>query len=63
LELTGDADLMKLEIYGIWGEKILSTTLIGERRHEFSLSDKPVGVYFIRVLAGDNVETFKIIRQ
>lgn len=63
LELTGDADLVKLEIYGIWGEKILSTTLIGERRHEFSLSDKPVGVYFIRVLAGDNVETFKIIRQ
>ena len=63
LELIGDADQVKVDIYGIWGDKILSTSINGERKHEFSLSDKPVGVYFIRVISEDKAETVKIIKQ
>ncbi len=63
LELAGNTDQVKVDIYVMWGEKLLSSMLTGERRHEFSLSDKPVGVYFIRVVSGDKVETVKIIKQ
>ena len=65
LELTGESlvDEVQVDIYGMWGEKVLSTLLNGERKNEFSLSDKPVGVYFIRVVSGDKAETVKIIKQ
>ena len=65
LELTGEtpADKITVDVYGIWGEKVLTTTLNGERKHEFSLSDKPSGVYFIHVVTGDKTETLKIIKQ
>lgn len=63
LELTGTADKVQVDIYGMWGEKVFTTILNGERKHEFSLSDKPVGVYFIQVINGDKSETAKIIKQ
>ncbi len=66
LELTGEAPIDKVttvDIYGIWGEKVLTKILSGERKHEFSLSDKPVGVYFIQVISGDHAETLKIVKQ
>ena len=63
LELKGEADQVKVDIYGIWGEKMLTTVLNGERKHEFSLSDKPAGIYFVRVISGEKAETIKIIKQ
>ena len=63
LELTGEADQVKVDIFGIWGEKVLSKVLTGELKHEFSLSGRPVGVYFIRVVSGDKAETVKLIKQ
>ncbi len=63
LELASDAYRVNVDLYGMWGEKVLSALLNGERKHEFSLSDRPVGVYFIRVISGDNAETLKIIKQ
>ena len=63
LELTNYANTVFVDIYGLWGEKVLTAALIGERKHEFSLSDRPVGIYFIRVVSGDKTETVKIIKQ
>ena len=65
LELTGESptNKVKVYIYGMRGENILTAVLNGERIHEFSLSDKPLGVYFIRVLLGDKAESAKIIKQ
>ncbi|MEI7980272.1 MAG: T9SS type A sorting domain-containing protein [Bacteroidota bacterium] len=65
LELTGEfqPDKMQMDIYNIWGEKVLTATLNGEKKHEFSLSDKATGVYFIRMIFGDKTESLKIIKQ
>jgi len=65
LELTGDISVenITIDVYGIWGEKILTKTMNGEGKHEISLSGKPSGVYFIRVISGDKAETVKIIKQ
>ena len=52
-----------MEIYGGRGDKIMSMILPGERKHEFSLSDHPSWLYFIRVITGSFAETAKIIKQ
>ena len=65
LEMDGvhSLDKVTVEIYGMWGDKVLTTMLSGEGQHQFSLSNVPVGVYFIRVINGDKTETVKIIKQ
>jgi len=64
LELPSEipADKTMVDIYGIRGEKVFSSVLKGERKHEFSLSGHPVGVYFVRVMTETRVETIRVIR-
>ncbi|MCX6278375.1 MAG: T9SS type A sorting domain-containing protein, partial [Bacteroidetes bacterium] len=64
-EINGESpvDKIMVNVYGIMGEKILTATLTSEHKHAFSLSDRPSGVYFIRVITGDKSETLKIIKQ
>jgi photosystem II stability/assembly factor-like uncharacterized protein len=65
LELNGDFTSAKtnVEIYGMRGEKVMTTTLSGEWKHEFSLSDRTAGIYFIRVMSGNKAGSAKIIKQ
>jgi hypothetical protein len=65
VELKDEApvDMVKVDVVGPGGEKILSDVMYGERKHAFSLSDKPAGVYLIRMTSGNRVETVKIIKQ
>lgn len=52
-----------IDIFGMCGEKVLSCSLMGERKREFSLSGKPSGIYFIRACSGVNSQSGKIIKQ
>lgn len=65
LELTGEPSVesVTVDIYGIWGRKVMSAGINGEIKHAFSLSDRPAGIYFIRVISGEKAETIKIIKQ
>jgi len=54
---------VKVDVYSIQGEKLLTKLLNGERKHEFSLSGRPAGLYFIHVRCGADSETKKIIKQ
>jgi hypothetical protein len=65
LELNGDfaSSVANVEVFGMQGEKVLSTVLTGEQKHEFSLSDRPAGIYFIRVSSGSKASSAKIIKQ
>ena len=65
LELSevSETSVVKVEIYGMRGEKILNDKFTGEKKHEFSLESKPIGIYFIRVFCGDNLGSQKIIKQ
>jgi hypothetical protein len=65
LELNGDfaSSVANVEVFGMQGEKVLSTVLTGEQKHEFSLSDRPAGIYFIRVSSGNKAASAKIIKQ
>ncbi|MCX6269459.1 MAG: T9SS type A sorting domain-containing protein [Bacteroidetes bacterium] len=50
-------------LFGTCGEKILEDEMTGESKKEFSLSGKPTGFYFIRVVNGKNGLTKKILKQ
>ena len=65
LELHGDfiSSITNVEIFGMRGEKTFTASLSGVQTREFSLSDKPAGIYFIRVISGKNAATAKIIKQ
>jgi hypothetical protein len=65
LEMGRDLSSAKVnvDIFGIRGEKIVTAVLTGERKHEFSLSNRPPGIYYIRVISGNRTTTAKIIKQ
>jgi len=65
LELNGDvtAAQVHVEIFGVLGDRILSKDMQLERKQEFSLIEKPTGVYVIHVTSGVNSETEKIIKR
>ena len=65
LEFLGDMTSTDahVEIFGALGERLLSKDMNLERKQEFSLSDKPTGVYVIHVTSGANTKTEKIIKR
>ena len=59
---SGKTDNYLVEIYDMKGLRISSDELRGEQKHEFSLSQNPVGLYFVKIVADNYVETIKLIR-
>lgn len=51
-----------VEIYSISGKKALAEQMIGEKQHEFRISGIPAGLYFVKVVAEDYVETIKLVK-
>jgi len=61
--VNGTLQNMKVEIYSMLGGRIMSENIIGEKKHQFLLSNEPTGIYLVRILTGDKVETIKVIKQ
>jgi hypothetical protein len=58
-----ESSVIRVEIYGMQGERLMNSHYNGERKHEFSLDGKPAGVYFIRVLGAEVSGSVKVIKQ
>jgi hypothetical protein len=58
-----DAEFIVVEIYSMLGERIVSSRLLGSTQYEFDLSEKPRGVYLVRVVNGDAVGIEKVIKN
>ncbi|MCX6303665.1 MAG: T9SS type A sorting domain-containing protein [Bacteroidetes bacterium] len=54
---------VKVEVYSMKGEKIMTEQMIGEKSHEFQFSGMPAGIYFVKVVADNYVETIKLIKS
>jgi hypothetical protein len=52
-----------VRIFGMLGDEVLKKNLAGSRKTEFSLSERPNGIYVIRVGIGDKMGTAKVIKQ
>ena len=50
-----------IEVYGILGDKVLFSHMVGEKKHEFVTSALPAGLYFVKVVADDYTESIKLI--
>ena len=53
---------LKLDVFSMNGEMVLSDRMTGEKIHEFRFSDVPVGLYFVKIVADDYVETIKLVK-
>ncbi|MDP1622542.1 MAG: T9SS type A sorting domain-containing protein [Bacteroidales bacterium] len=64
MEFSGlqQGEAIRVDIYGMRGETVMSEMVKGETAHEFSLSDKPAGIYFIKVIAGEKFMTSKLVK-
>lgn len=52
-----------ITVYSIRGEKIIEQTITGSRKHEFSLSGNPSGLYFVKVASAEFVEVIKVVKR
>jgi hypothetical protein len=52
---------VQVEVYGMCGERILATSWSGDRSHRITLPPMPPGLCFVKVIAGDRVESFKLV--
>ena len=60
----GDASFgnVKVEVYTMNGEKVMTESMIGKKQHEFSFAEMQNGLYFVKVIADDYVETIKLVK-
>ena len=54
---------LRMELFGLHGEKLRIPEMKHGRKHRFSLADAPPGLYFLRVFTGESVETIKISKH
>jgi len=52
----------RVSVYGLHGENVLSGEFPGGQPQDGSIAGFPSGLYFVRVVAGDKVLTFKLVK-
>jgi hypothetical protein len=64
IEQKGETDFsdIRVEIYNMRGEKMITDQIIGQKKQEIMFSDMAVGLYFVKVIADGYVETIKVIK-
>ncbi|MCX6266437.1 MAG: T9SS type A sorting domain-containing protein [Bacteroidetes bacterium] len=65
LEFTGTSEPaeVNVEIYGMHGDKILTTHLTGERKHLLNIENGAKGIYILRVLTASETGSVKLIKN
>lgn len=53
---------VKMDVYNMRGETIITRNLSGLKAYSFSITDYPGGFYFIKLVGNDHVETIKLIK-
>lgn len=56
-------DNITVAIYNMQGETVLTSQMTGENRHEVVTSSLYPGLYFVKIVADDRVETLRLIRK
>ncbi len=55
-------EIVSVEVYSMSGNRVMTDRMIGEKRREFVSSSLPSGVYFVKIVAGDYMETIKLVK-
>jgi hypothetical protein len=51
-----------IEVYNMQGERVMSEQMIGAQSHDILLSYMNSGLYFVKIIAGDYIETIKLVK-
>ena len=60
---VGFQDKIAFEVYSIYGERIICQDMTGLIRYQISLAKANPGIYCVRIVAGEMVETIKLVKQ
>ncbi len=60
LDTTSQASI---EVYDVYGNLLFREQLGHDAQHQFSLSGKPAGIYFVRISNGDYSEVVRLIKR
>jgi hypothetical protein len=52
---------VKVEVFSMSGEKVFTGNMVGQK-HEFQFSGMASGLYFVKVVADNYVETIKLVK-
>jgi len=63
LNSVNESGSVKIEIFNLLGERILNTEQQTNSHYQFDLSGNKAGIYFIRVMCGENNRIEKLIKQ
>jgi hypothetical protein len=55
-------DEVTVEIYSIQGERVMTGQMIGEQKHDFIFSGMNSGLYFVKIVARDYIQTIKLVK-
>ena len=53
---------IRVELFGMRGERLLNQVLTGGGKYDLNFADLQPGLYFVKVVADNYVETFKLVR-
>lgn len=53
----------RIDIYSMKGERIFTSELREGITHKVSIEGRPTGIYILRIISGDQVQTFRIVKQ
>ena len=51
-----------IEIFNMHGERMMTVRLNGEKQYEFNVAELPAGLYFVKVLCDNRMETLKLVK-
>ncbi|MCX6268324.1 MAG: T9SS type A sorting domain-containing protein [Bacteroidetes bacterium] len=54
---------LQVELFNMRNEKVVSLSLAGGKSHTLSLSDRPSGIYLLRMFSNGQVASVKIVKQ
>jgi hypothetical protein len=65
IEITGTEEnpMNMLEVYGLMGERLLSTEFCNQNHRQIDISSLPEGIYLLRVVKGKDVGMVKLLKQ
>ena len=65
VDIQGVADGVdtRIELFGIQGVRINSHTITGPGNHDFPVADLPSGIYMLRIISGNEVQTRMVVKQ
>ena len=53
----------RIELLGVQGVRINSYTITGPGSHSFAVADLPSGIYMLRIICGNDVQTRMVVKQ